>query len=90
MTTHHHYISLPDAFLHADVLIQVQNPRSGALAKTFPSSGDMDDLSSKCSKLSSFKANVLRTTTFGNVEWERKDSKWTGGVKEGKGLEIAS
>ncbi|KAK4543431.1 hypothetical protein LTR36_005574 [Oleoguttula mirabilis] len=64
----------------------VQNPKSGVLAQSFPSSADMDALSSTCSKLSSFKVNVLRTTTFGTVEWERKDGKWSGGVKEGKGV----
>ncbi|KAK5133462.1 hypothetical protein LTR08_007704 [Meristemomyces frigidus] len=66
--------------------MSVQNPRSGVLAKSFPSSADMDALSTTCTKLSSFKANVLRTTTFGSVEWEQKDGKWSGGVKEGKGV----
>jgi len=50
----------------------------------------MDALSSKCSKLSSFKANVLRTTSFGMVEWEKKGDKWTGGVTQAKGVEVAS
>lgn len=66
--------------------MQVQNPRSGVLAQSFPSAADMEALSSKCSKLSVFKANVLRTTTFGTVEWEKKDGKWSGGVVEGKGV----
>jgi beta-lactamase superfamily II metal-dependent hydrolase len=39
----------------------------------------------KCERLSSFKANVLRTKTLGTVEWEKKDGKWEGGVKEGQG-----
>ena len=43
----------------------------------------MDALSKKCDKLTALKANILRTTSFGTVAWERKDSKWTGGVKEG-------
>lgn len=63
----------------------MQNPRSGVLAKTFPSVEDMEALSKKCEKLNSFKASVLRTTTLGSVEWERKEEKWTGGVKAGKG-----
>ncbi|GAB7359558.1 hypothetical protein MBLNU230_g6746t1 [Neophaeotheca triangularis] len=68
----------------------MQNPRSGVLSKTFPSIEDMDALSSKCGKLTSFKVNVLRTTSLGTVEWERKDGKWTGGVKEGKGVSQSS
>ncbi|KAK5722241.1 hypothetical protein LTR17_014247 [Elasticomyces elasticus] len=64
----------------------LQNPKSGVLAKSFPSAEDMAALSEKCDKLNSFKANVLRTTSFGAVEWEKKDGKWVGGVTEGKGV----
>ena len=49
----------------------------------------MDALSKKCEKLSVVKADVLKTTSFGAVDWERKDGKWTGGVTEGKGVEAA-
>lgn len=70
--------------------MQVQNPRSGVVEKSFPSAEDMDALSKKCSKLSSFKVNILRTTSFGTVEWERKNGKWTGGVKEGQGVAKSS
>lgn len=56
------------------------------MAKTFPTAADLDALSSKLPKLTLFKANVLRTTTMGVVEWERKDGKWEGGVQEGKGV----
>ena len=70
----------------ADVQIQVQNPRHGVFRKTLPSAEDMDALSKKCEKLSVLKADVLKTTTFGSVEWEKKDGKWTGGVTEGKGV----
>lgn len=62
---------------------QVQNPKSNVVGKTFPSAADMDDLSKKCDKLTALRANVLRTTSFGTVAWERKDGKWTGGVKQG-------
>jgi len=71
-------------------LAQVQNPRSEVMKKTFPSIDDMNALASKCSKLASFKANVLRTTKFGSVEWNRKDSKWSGGVQETKEVAKAS
>jgi len=67
----------------------LQNPKSGVLAKSFPSKEDMAALSGTCTKLNSFKANVLRTTSFGAVEWEKKDEKWTGGVTEGKGVSAA-
>jgi hypothetical protein len=43
----------------------------------------MDALSKKCDKLTALKANVLRTTSFGTVTWERENIKWTGGVKKG-------
>lgn len=70
-------------------MIQVQNPRHGTVAKSFPSAEDMEALSSKCQKLSSFKANVLKTSSFGSVEWEKQGGKWTGGVTEGKGVVAA-
>lgn len=41
----------------------------------------MNRLSEKLSKLSNFKANVLRTVTLGNLEWEKVEGKWKGGVK---------
>lgn len=41
----------------------------------------MNSLSEKLQKLSSFKANVLRTKTLGEIDWEKVDSKWKGGVK---------
>lgn len=70
--------------------IQVQNPRAGVLGKTFPSAADLEEVSKTSEKLSSFKANVLRTTSLGTVEWTRKDGgKWEGGVQEGKGLKNA-
>ncbi|KXS99099.1 hypothetical protein AC578_3528 [Pseudocercospora eumusae] len=69
--------------------MDIQNPRHQVLEKTFPDVWDMNKLSEKQEKLSSFKANVLRTTTLGTIDWERVDGKWRGGVKEGKGV-IAS
>ena len=59
----------------------MQNPRKQVLAKTFPDVFDMNRLSEKLEKLSSFKANVLRTVTLGAIEWEKVDGKWKGGVK---------
>lgn len=56
------------------------------MGKTFPSEADMESLSKTCEKISSFKANILRTTSFGSVEWEKSGSKWKGGVTEGKGV----
>jgi hypothetical protein len=56
------------------------------MGKTFPSAEDMDALSSKCEKLSSLNVNILRSASFGGVEWAKKEGKWSGGVKEGKGV----
>jgi hypothetical protein len=57
------------------------------MAKTFPSADDMKVLSGKCEKLSSFSVSILRATTFGSVEWTKKDGgEWSGGVTEGKGV----
>ncbi|SMR61885.1 unnamed protein product [Zymoseptoria tritici ST99CH_1E4] len=65
--------------------IEVQSPRHATLETTFPASADLDALSKRCEKLSSFKANVLRTKTLGTVDWKKKDGQWVGGVKEGTG-----
>ena len=59
------------------------------MGKTFPSAEDMNAFSTKCEKLSSFKVNILRATSFGTVEWEKNGSKWSGGVTEGKGVAAA-
>lgn len=64
--------------------MEVQNPRSGVLQKTFPTAEDLEALAKTSEKLSSFKANVLRTS-LGTVEWKKSDGKWEGGVKPGKG-----
>ena len=69
--------------------MQVQNPRHGVMTKTFPSDEDLNELSKNLEKLSSFKVSILRATSFGTVDYERKDGKWTGGVTEGKGLPAA-
>ncbi|CZT15179.1 uncharacterized protein RCC_01064 [Ramularia collo-cygni] len=69
-----------------EFFVTVQNPRAGVLGKTFPSADDLDALSKTSENLASFKANVLRTTTLGTVEWTKKDGKWQGGVQEGKGM----
>ncbi|KAK3710227.1 hypothetical protein LTR37_010448 [Vermiconidia calcicola] len=66
--------------------MEVQNPRHGIMGKTFPSAEDMQALSSKCEKLSALSVNILRAPSFGTVDWENKDGKWTGGVTEGKGV----
>ncbi|CAK3772918.1 Hypothetical predicted protein [Lecanosticta acicola] len=66
--------------------MEVQNTRSQVLQKTFPSADDLDELSKKCEKLGSFKANVLRTTSLGTVEWSRESGKWQGGARPGKGM----
>ncbi|KAJ9665881.1 hypothetical protein H2201_004005 [Coniosporium apollinis] len=58
----------------------VSNPRQQALEKAFPSADDMQQLSAKCPKLSSFKANVLRTTSMGTVEWTKEGGFWKGGM----------
>lgn len=55
------------------------------MAKTFPTAEDLNAMSNKCEKLSSFKANVLRTTSIGTVDWQKKDGKWSGGALPGKG-----
>lgn len=51
------------------------------MEQALPTKADMEALSKKNDKLSSFKANVLRSKTLGTVTWEKKDDKWTGGAK---------
>jgi hypothetical protein len=76
--------------VNANNQTEVQNPKKQAIAKTFPDVFDMNRLSEKLVKLSSFKANVLRTKTLGSIEWEKKDNKWKGGVIEGQGMPAGS
>ena len=49
----------------------------------FPTEEDMNDLSKSCTKLESFKITILRTSSFGSVEWRKESGKWTGGIIEG-------
>jgi hypothetical protein len=51
-----------------------------ALAEVYPSLEDIKALSEKCKKLNSFKANVLRTSSWGSIEWAKNDEKWEGGI----------
>jgi len=50
------------------------------LEKVFPKLQDIKALSEKCKNMNSFKANVLRTTSWGSIEWEKKGEEWEGGV----------
>lgn len=56
------------------------NPRRKTLHSTFPSASDMRDLEKTCPKLSHFSANILRTVSTGQVEWNKEGDEWTGGV----------
>ncbi len=56
------------------------------MRKTFPSAEALESLSEKLEKLSSFKANILKTTSMAMVDFEKKDGKWTGNVSEGQGV----
>ena len=38
-------------------------------------------MSKNASKLNSFKANILRSSAMTQIEWEKKDDTWKGGVK---------
>ncbi|KAK8185260.1 hypothetical protein HDK77DRAFT_484608 [Phyllosticta capitalensis] len=58
----------------------VMNPRRKTLHSTFPSASDMRDLEKTCPKLSHFSANILRTVSTGQVEWNKEGDEWTGGV----------
>ncbi|KAK7530433.1 hypothetical protein IWX49DRAFT_384830 [Phyllosticta citricarpa] len=59
----------------------VMNPRRKTLHSTFPSAADMRALEQACPKLSHFSANILRTLSTGQVEWNKEaDGDWTGGV----------
>nr|POE79528.1 hypothetical protein CFP56_07593 [Quercus suber] len=70
--------------------MELQNPQSGVFPKTFPSEEDMRAMAGKCPKLTSFTVNVLRSTSFGTVKWEKKNDKWSGGVTEGQALAVSS
>ena len=72
--------------------MEVQNPRHGVMGKTFPgSAAEIEGLAKRLEKLKVFKVDVLRTNSYGGVEWEKgEDGKWTGGVKEGKGVQAGA
>jgi hypothetical protein len=53
-----------------------------ALQKVLPSLDDIKVLSEKCKSLNSFTANVLRTSSWGSVEWTKNGETWEGGAKE--------
>ncbi|KAK7537235.1 uncharacterized protein J3D65DRAFT_371917 [Phyllosticta citribraziliensis] len=61
----------------------VLNPRRQTLRSTFPSAADMRALEHSCPRLSHFSANILRTLSTGQVEWNKApddEEGWTGGV----------
>ncbi|TLD39334.1 Phosphoribosylaminoimidazole-succinocarboxamide synthase [Venturia nashicola] len=41
---------------------------------------DMNSLSTKCSKLNSFKANIMRRTNVQSLNWSKLGDEWDGGV----------
>lgn len=44
-------------------------------------------LGSKCKKLESLKMTILRTSSFGSVDWNREgpSKDWNGGIIKGSG-----
>lgn len=50
------------------------------MEKIFHNKEDMEDLSSKCTKLNSFKANVMRRTNLQSLSWSKPGDQWNGGL----------
>lgn len=72
--------------MHRTDLINLQLDQAPlkTMERAFPTESDLVTLSKKCAKLNSFKANVLRSARFQQIAWEKKDEKWSGGVKAGR------
>ncbi|KAI5203954.1 hypothetical protein E4T39_03882 [Aureobasidium subglaciale] len=64
--------------------LALQNPKHKAFENTFPSSSDISALAEKCKRLTSFKADILRSTVMQTIDWEKKDGEWEGGVRAAK------
>ena len=63
---------------------QISNMRAKAFETAFPSQQDIETLGNKCKRLTSFKADILRSSAMATIEWEKKEEKWIGGVKAAK------
>ncbi|THX16562.1 hypothetical protein D6D13_01157 [Aureobasidium pullulans] len=61
--------------------LAIQNIKHKAFENTFPSASEIQTLGEKCKRLSSFKADILRSSAMQTIEWEKKDDKWSGGIK---------
>ncbi|KAI4717058.1 hypothetical protein E4T48_06750 [Aureobasidium sp. EXF-10727] len=64
--------------------LAIQNIKHKAFENTFPSQSEIEALGEKCKRLTSFKADILRSSAMQTIEWEKKDDKWSGGVKAAK------
>ncbi|TIA20201.1 hypothetical protein D6C81_04369 [Aureobasidium pullulans] len=64
--------------------LAIQNIKNKAFENTFPSASEIKTLGEKCKRLSSFKADILRSSAMQTIEWEKKDDKWSGGIKAAK------
>jgi len=53
---------------------------SESLENVYFSKEEMETLSTKCEKLNSFKANVMRRTNIQSLSWAKPDKKWEGGL----------
>jgi hypothetical protein len=54
--------------------------KGGDALEVFPSLEDIKALAEKCTKLTSFKASVLRTSSWGSIDWAKNGETWEGGV----------
>ncbi|KAG9700253.1 hypothetical protein KCU95_g779, partial [Aureobasidium melanogenum] len=61
--------------------LALQNVKHKAFENTFPSQAEIEALGEKCKRLTSFKADILRSSAMQTIKWEKKDDKWSGGVK---------
>jgi hypothetical protein len=50
------------------------------VGKIYFTKEEMEDLSTKCKKLNSFKANFMRRTNLQSLSWSKPGDQWEGGV----------
>jgi hypothetical protein len=74
-------LSLCKSLEQVEIVVNLGSDQvSENVGKIYYTKEEMEDLSTKCKKLNSFKANVMRRTNLQSLSWSKPGDQWDGGV----------
>jgi hypothetical protein len=74
-------LSMCKSLEQVEVVVNLDSEQeSENVGKIYYTKEEMETLSTKCTKLNSFKANIMRRTNLQSLSWSKPGDQWDGGV----------